>query len=67
MRISSSRCACATTGARLVRGFDDRLHLRLGHLVLVDQLDDVDAGVHDLLDFRVRVGGPATPHRYSFS
>ena len=43
--------------APLVRRLDDRLDLLLGHLVLVDQLDDVHARVHELLDLRARVGG----------
>ena len=40
-----------------VRLVDDRLDLVERHLVLVDQLDDVDAGVGQLADFRARVLG----------
>ena len=41
--------------AALVRRLDDRADLVLRHLVLVDQLDDVDAGVDDLLHLGARV------------
>ena len=57
-RISSSRCACATIGLPpLLRGLDDGLHLVVRHLVLVDQLDEVDAGVDQLLHLGARVVG----------
>ena len=40
----------------LVRLVDDGLHFVQRHLILIDQLDDVDAGVGELLHLGARVG-----------
>ena len=57
MRVRDDRqprlCASSTTALHLV----DR------HLILIDQLDDVDAGLGELAHFRARVVGPFTPQR----
>ena len=51
------------TGARFRR----RHAFGVGHLILVDQLDDVDTHLHDLLDFAFASSAPLTPQRNSFS
>ena len=49
-----------------VRLVDDGLHFLHRHLVLVDQLDDVDAGVGELAaPWRARRRRPLTPQRNS--
>ena len=47
----------------LVRLVDDRVHLLHRHLVLVDQLDQVDAGVRELRTFARASSTPLTPQR----
>ena len=42
--------------ARLVRGLDHRLDLRFRHLILIDQFDEVHAGIDEFLDLRAGVG-----------
>ena len=55
-RISSGRCACATTGLpRLCASVHHRAHFLHRHLVLIDQLDDVDLALDELPNFRARV------------
>jgi hypothetical protein len=68
MRISSLAVACATTPCRpRARVSTIRLHLVLGELVLIDHLDEVDAGVEQLLGLGARVVGAMMPQRTKLS
>ena len=59
-------CMCHHREPRRVRGLDHGRHFRLRHLVLIDQLDDVHAGLRQLLDLGagvVRAGHAPTESR----
>ena len=53
--------------AALVRRLDHRLHLGVRHLILVYQLDHVDAGVSSVVTFLRASSAPLTPQRNASS
>ena len=44
-----------------MRRLDHGTHLVSRHLILVDELDEIDAGIHQLLHLAAGVLGPAYP------